>query len=133
MMDYILAYLFTAIAFLVIDAIWLGKVAPKFYYSRLGNILLEKPNLGVATIFYVVYIVGIVVFAVSPALDQSNAMVALINGALFGFCAYATYDITNYATLKNWSLTVTLVDLTWGTILTGSTAYLGYQLTQWLL
>ena len=130
MIQHIAAYAITAAIFLGLDYIWLSRVATSFYFERLDGLLLEKPNLGVAAVFYAVYVVGIIIFAVAPALKSESAMTALIYGALFGFFAYATYDMTNYATLKNWSLTVSVVDTIWGTCLTGTSAVLGYYGTR---
>lgn len=126
MVQYLTAYAVTAAVFLGIDFVWLSKIAKRFYFERLGDLLLEKPNIGAAVAFYAIYVVGIIIFAVVPALREQSAATALVYGALFGFFAYATYDMTNYATLRNWSLTVSLVDIAWGTFLTGISAWLGY-------
>lgn len=123
---YLLAYALTAAAFLVIDMIWLGVVAKKFYAERLAGLLLERPNLTAAAVFYLVYVVGVIIFAVGPALRDGTWLTALGYGALFGFFAYATYDMTNYATLRNWPLSVSVVDTLWGTALTGTSAAIGY-------
>ncbi len=133
MTKYLVAYAVTALTFLAIDFVWLSQIAKSFYFDRLGPLLLEKPNLLAATAFYTVYVVGIMIFAVAPALRGESAATALIYGALFGFFAYATYDMTNYATLKNWSLTVSIVDTLWGTVLTGTSAFVGYVVTRYLV
>ncbi|MGH1417932.1 MAG: DUF2177 family protein [Hyphomicrobiaceae bacterium] len=133
MLENVIAYVVTAAIFLVLDLLWLSKVAKSFYFSRLGPLLLERPRLSIAATFYALYVIGIIIFAVSPALRLGSADHALVYGALFGFFAYATYDVTNYATLKNWSSTVTFVDIAWGTTLTGLSAYLGTLATQWVL
>jgi uncharacterized membrane protein len=132
MIKYSIAYAITALVFFAIDFIWLSRVAKRFYFDRLGELLLEKPHMGAAAAFYAVYIVGIIIFAVAPALRDGSALTALMYGALFGFFAYATYDMTNYATLRNWSLTVSLVDIVWGTCLTGTAAFLGYFGTRFI-
>lgn len=131
-MQYLTAYLATAAIFLVIDFLWLGYIANTFYFSRLGDLLLDKPNLGVAAMFYAVYVIGVVIFAVGPALKAGSWQTALIYGALFGFFCYATYDMTNLATLKGWPVSVTVVDVIWGTVLTGTSALLGYLVTRQL-
>ena len=133
MVQYLTAYVVTAVVFLGIDFVWLSKIAKRFYYDRLGELLLDKPNLGAAVAFYAIYVVGIIIFAIAPALREQSASTALVYGALFGFFAYATYDMTNYATLRNWSLTVSLVDIAWGTLLTGVSAFLGYLGTRALV
>lgn len=132
MAQYLTAYGVTAAVFLGIDFIWLSQVARSFYFERLGDLLLDKPNLGAAAAFYAIYVVGIVIFSVAPALRTESATNALVYGALFGFFAYATYDMTNYATLRNWPLEVSLVDIAWGTCLTAVSALLGYLATRFV-
>ena len=122
-------YLLTIPAFFVIDMVWLGLVANKFYSAQLGH-LLGPVNWPAAIIFYLLYIVGIIIFAVHPALVAGSLGKAILYGALFGFFAYATYDLTNLATLKDWPILVTIVDLMWGTILTGSVAAVSYYLAK---
>lgn len=133
MPQYVISYFATAIVFLAIDYIWLSKVAMNFYSQRLGDLLLEKPNLMAAGAFYLVYILGVLVFSVSPALKIGSAQHALMYGCLFGFFAYATYDMTNYATLRNWPLSLSLIDIVWGTLLTGISALAGYHITRLIL
>lgn len=129
MIAYLTAYLTTAMVFFAIDLIWLSKVARKFYFDRLGSLLLPKPRLAAAALFYAVYVVGIVIFAVNPSLSDGTVAVAIHNGSLFGFFAYATYDMTNYATLKNWPLSVVIVDILWGSFVTAISAAAGFWLT----
>ncbi len=133
MLQYLVAYLVTAFVFLGIDVIWLSRVATNFYSEHLGGLLLETPRFGIAGAFYALYVVGIVIFAVVPGLRANSAVMAASLGALFGFFAYATYDMTNYATLKGWSPSVVVVDIAWGTILTGTSALLGYMGTRLIL
>ena len=133
MLQFIVAYLVTAFVFLGIDVIWLSRVATNFYSEQLSGLLLETPRFGIAGAFYALYVVGIVIFAVVPGLRANSALAAASLGALFGFFAYATYDMTNYATLKGWSPAVVVVDITWGTILTGTSALLGYLGTRLIL
>jgi uncharacterized membrane protein len=130
MSQYLIAYSVTAVIFLGIDFIWLSQIAKTFYFDRLGDLLLDKPNLGAAATFYAIYVVGVVIFSVAPALRAESATAALVYGALFGFFAYATYDMTNYATLKNWPLEVAFVDIAWGACLTGFSALFGYLVTR---
>lgn len=132
-MQYIVAYFATAFVFLAIDYVWLAKIASRFYADRIGHLLMDKPNLPAAGGFYVMYVVGIVVFAVAPALKNDSLTVALCYGALFGFFTYATYDMTNYATLRGWPFVVVAVDVLWGTVLSGVSALLGTYLTRLLL
>lgn len=122
-------YLITIPVFFLIDMIWIGLAANKFYQSQIGYIL-GPVNWTAAIIFYLLYIIGIIIFAVHPALVAGSLQKALILGALFGFFCYATYDLTNLATVKDWPLVVTVVDLIWGTVLTSSVAALSYYLSK---
>ncbi|MHA7776986.1 DUF2177 family protein [Roseibium sp. M-1] len=126
MLKFVTAYAATALVFLGLDYVWLSRVASGFYFDRLGHLLMEKPNLTAAGLFYAVFVVGIVFFAVSPALKAESLGAAILQGALFGFFTYATYDMTNYATLRDWPVLVVIVDVAWGTFLTGVSAAAGY-------
>lgn len=116
-MAYVIAYFATLVVTAVCDFAWLSTVAASVYRPRLGNLLLDKPVLGPAVLFYLVYCAGIVIFAVAPALRAASVGRALGLGALFGCFAYATYDLTNLATLRGWSGTVTVLDIAWGACL----------------
>jgi uncharacterized membrane protein len=116
----------------VFDALWLTVVASKFYKSQIGSLLLEKPNMTAAIIFYVIYVVGVVAFVISPALEKGSWQYALGYGALFGFVAYATYDLTNLSTLKGFTLKVVIVDMIWGVCLTAAVSVIAYGIIrQW--
>jgi uncharacterized membrane protein len=132
-MTHLVAYLTTAVVFLVVDAIWLGLVANRFYASQLGEMMRSPPDFRIAAGFYAVYVIGIVIFAVAPALEADAWRTALVKGALFGFFAYATYDLTNLATLEGWPLRLSVVDLVWGTGLTAGSALAGFVLTKRLI
>jgi len=119
-------YLVTLISFLVIDGIWLTVVAKNFYAKHLGFLMAKNPNLIAALIFYLIYILALVVLVLSPALQKNSLQTAIIYGALFGLCCYATYDLTNLATIANWPLIVTIVDLIWGTVLSASVATISF-------
>lgn len=106
----------------VLDFIWLGTVAKTFYRSQIGKLLLDKPNMTAAVLFYAIYVVGVVSFVISPALEKGSLSYALSRGALFGFVAYATYDLTNLATMKGFTTKVVVVDLAWGAFLTAVVA-----------
>ncbi len=125
-MQFLAAYAGAAVAFVILDAIWLGTVAKSFYFTQLAGLLREKPDLRVAAAFYVIYVAGIVYFAVTPALNSGGMTRALMNGAMLGFLAYATYDATNLATLKGYPAIVAVVDVVWGAFLTGTAAAAGY-------
>jgi len=122
-------YAVTLPIFFAIDLVWLGVVATSFYRQRLGHLLAAQVNWPAAILFYLVFIAGVVFFAVKPALEVKRAMRALVYGALFGFFTYATYDLTNHATMRDWPVIVTAVDLAWGTALSASVAYLSYRLS----
>lgn len=117
----------------VFDAFWLTVVASKFYKSQIGGLLLEKPNMTAAVIFYVIYVIGIVAFVLSPALEKGSWLYALGYGALFGFVAYATYDLTNLSTLKGFTTKVVIVDMIWGVCLTAAVSVISYGIIkQWI-
>ena len=106
--------------FFALDMIWLGLVAKNFYRGQIGFLMKSDINWAAAIIFYLLFIIGLVVFVVAPAIEKNSWMHALIFGALFGLITYATYDLTNLATLKEWPLLVTIVDLVWGMVLAAS-------------
>lgn len=126
MRTYLIAYLSTAVVFFGLDYVWLSRVAIGFYRSQIGEILRDKPNMAAAGLFYLFYVVGIVYFAVLPGVQKGSVTTTLFSGALLGLIAYGTYDMTNLATLKVWSLPVTLVDMAWGAVLTASAAGAGF-------
>jgi uncharacterized membrane protein len=126
-------FLVAFLTFLAIDGLWLTVVAKDFYAKHLGFIMTKTPNLTAALLFYVIYIFTMVVLVISPALQKGSLMTAILTGALFGLCAYATYDLTNLATLKDWPLLVTIVDLIWGTVLSASVAGISYLILTKLL
>jgi uncharacterized membrane protein len=120
----ILMYFITLVVFFLIDMVWLGVVAKGFYRKHLGPMMSPKVNWAAAILFYLLFIVGLLVFAVKPALVAGNPLQALFLGALLGLISYATYDLTNLATLKGWPLVVTIVDLIWGTVLGGVVSFI---------
>jgi len=126
-------YLMTLAVFFVIDMIWLGVVAKGFYRKHLGTMLSPKVNWAAALLFYLVFIVGLIVFVIRPALAAGEPLKALLLGAFFGLISYATYDLSNLATLKDWPIIVTVVDLVWGTTLGGLVSLAGTLLGRWLL
>lgn len=122
----IIAYVATGLAMLALDAVWLTLMSPRLYQPRLGELLAARPALEPAVAFYVVYVAGIVALAVRPALRDGGWRRLLANAAALGLVAYATYDLTNQATLKTWSTMVTLVDMAWGALVTVAAASAGY-------
>ena len=124
---YYLKYYFTAlIIFLGIDMIWLSKIAPKFYQQHIGHLLADKPNLLPAVVFYLFNIIGILIFSVFPGAANNSLKTTALMAALYGALTYATYDLTNMATMKQWPLIVTIVDIIWGSLLTTAVAVLTY-------
>lgn len=114
------------LAFLVIDAIMLKFVIMPLFQQHVQDLLRTDMRLGVALGFYVFYVMGVIYFAVQPALAAGSVGPALLNGAILGFLAYGTYEATNMATLRGWSWTMVLTDVTWGTVLTATVAAIGY-------
>jgi uncharacterized membrane protein len=126
MLRYALSYLATAVAFLVLDATWLTLTVNRLYRPYMGAIMADKPALGPAAAFYLIYIAAILVLAVLPAAKAGSRSQLLTRAAMFGLAAYATYDLTNQATLKDWSTVLTLADLAWGTFATTMAASVGF-------
>ena len=124
-MTYVVAYIATAVVFLGLDALWLSRVALGMYRQELGALLLDKPNLPIAAGFYLLYVAGIVILAIAPALGEGGWIKALLMGAVLGLVAYGTYDITNLSTLKGWSVKLAVIDIAWGTALTAVSATIG--------
>ena len=129
----ILAYLLTAVVFFAIDLTWMGLISKNFYRKYLGGFLSDTVNWTAAFVFYALFIIGIFIFSILPAVEKNSFSHAVIMGGLFGFFTYATYDLTNLATLKNWPLTIVYIDIIWGTILTGLVAAAGYWITKKIL
>jgi len=123
----LLIYAITLPIFFAIDLVWLALVAKNFYRQHIGHLLSADVNWPAAILFYLVFIGGIVFFAVKPALEGHSAVRALAYGAFFGFLSYATYDLTNQATMRDWPVIVTVVDLAWGSVLSGTVAFASYQ------
>jgi uncharacterized membrane protein len=131
-LKYLAVYAAALVTFLIIDGIWLGLVARSFYVQQIGHLLRPSPNFGVAGLFYLFYVVGVVVFAVLPAMAQQSWVTAVVLGALLGFIAYGTYDLTNLATLARWPVLVSVVDMIWGAVLTATVALAGYTAARYI-
>ena len=126
-------YLLTVPVFFFIDIIWLGWLGRGFYQKQIGFILSDRVNWSAAAAFYLIYIAGILIIAVIPALDKGQASRAMIWGALFGFFTYATYDLTNMATIDGWPLAMVVVDIFWGTVLCTLVAGGSFYTGRWLM
>ena len=123
---FIKLYTIALLTFLGIDTVWLTFVAKNFYAKQIGYLMAKNPNLIAALIFYLIFIAGLVFFVIIPSLEDKNWTKVLISGAFFGLVTYATYDLTNLATIKDWPITVTIVDLIWGTILSALVSIITY-------
>ena len=131
-MNIIISYVLTTVVFLIIDLAWLGFIAKDLYRKYLGSFLSENVNWTAAIIFYLLYIVGISIFAIYPAVNKNSVFNAILLGGLFGFFCYATYDLTNLATLKDWPLTIVFIDIIWGVVLTASVSLSGFYIVKFL-
>jgi len=118
-MELLKTYLVAFVVFFLIDIVWLVVVARKLYQKELGFIMSDKPIWPVAALFYLIFIVGLVFFVIHPSVEKNSWLYALLAGMLFGLITYATYDLTNLATLKDWPVKITIIDLIWGTSLGG--------------
>jgi len=127
-MKYLYLYIIIFVVFLAIDFAWLNFIAKNIYSTKIGHLLAEKSKLFPALIFYLIFVVGIIIFVVLPGYEAQNIWKTVMLGALFGLLTYSTYDLTNLATLKNWPTSVTIVDLIWGTSLSAVISVVGYYI-----
>ncbi len=127
---YALAYVLVLIIFIIFDSIWLASTTRSLYRPVLGEMLVDQLRVAPAAVFYLLYPLGIEIFAVVPGLKAGSIQPAIVYGALFGFFAYATYDLTNFATLRHWTAHITVIDLAWGAFATGASATIAYALTK---
>jgi uncharacterized membrane protein len=125
----IIMYTYTLLIFLGIDAVWLLVISKNFYKENIGHLMTDNPNLLAALIFYLFFVVGIIFFVIFPAVKDENIWKAVLNGAIFGFMTYATYDLTNYATLTDWPLKVVIIDILWGMFIAITTGVISYLIT----
>jgi uncharacterized membrane protein len=126
-MRYLKLYLVSLAAFFAIDMLWLGLVARSFYQQYLGFLMDTSPNWFVAILFYLLFVVGILVFVVLPGLESNSLKTTLLRAALFGLITYATYDLTNLATLKDWPVLLSIVDMLWGMVLSVLVSYISFM------
>lgn len=125
--QFTLTYLIMAAAFLAMDLLWLGVVAKGFYRRQLDKLLRRRVNWPAASLFYLIYLLGMMLFVVQPSLAKPSVMNAAVWGMLYGVVTYGTYELTNRALLKNWPLAIVVVDMAWGAVLCGLVATAGYQ------
>lgn len=125
-MSFIKNFIITFIVFMTIDLIWLGVVAKNLYNKYLGYIMTKNINWIAAVIFYIIFVIGLLIFVIHPALAKESTQYLLLYAMAYGFITYATYDLTNLATLKDWPIEITIIDLIWGTTLSTLTSYFSY-------
>lgn len=128
----IISYLLTTLVFFVVDMLWLGLIAKNIYRKYLGALLSETVNWAAAFIFYLLFIAGIFIFVIYPSIEKQSPGRAVVLGAIFGLITYATYDLTNLATVKDWPLIITVVDLIWGMVLTTIVSTAGFFIGKWM-
>lgn len=121
-------YLITVVVFFLVDIVWLGFIAKNLYKKYLGNLMAPNVNWTAAIIFYFLFIAGLVFFVINPAIEKESLKHAIVIGGFFGLIAYSTYDLTNLATMKDWPLNITVIDIIWGTILNAATAGITFLL-----
>lgn len=126
MFAYIAGYLGAAVVFCLMDFVWLAVLAKNFYHNRIGTLMLAEPRLAPAVAFYILYLLGLFVFAVTPALRAQNLLLAAGLGGLLGLIAYGSYDLTNLATLKDWSASLSFVDIAWGILVSAVSSTAGF-------
>jgi uncharacterized membrane protein len=129
---YAAAYLAVAVVMVALDVLWLGVIAKALYQQGIGHLMAAQPRLGAAVLFYLLYAAGLLVFAVAPQVQDAAWGKTIVMGALFGFFAYATYDLSNLATLRDWPLNLTLVDMVWGSVLSAASAAAGKAALNWV-
>lgn len=128
----LISYLLTFIVFLIVDMFWLGIVAKNLYRKYLGSFLTDRVNWTAAMIFYLLYVAGISIFTIYPAVNKDSSFNAILMGALFGIFTYATYDLTNLATMKGWPLEIVFIDILWGAFLSALVSFSGFHIVKWL-
>ncbi|MDD3241972.1 MAG: DUF2177 family protein [Bacilli bacterium] len=127
-MSYIKMYLIALIIFVIVDGIWLLFISKNLYQKEIGHLLSSNPNLIAAIIFYLLFLAGLVYFVINPGIEKESLKTIIISGLLFGLITYATYDLTNLATLKNWPIKITIIDLIWGSSLSCVVSTLTYYI-----
>lgn len=131
MTKYLVAYAVAAAVMIAIDLLWLGVIAKSLYRDGIGHLMAERPNIPAAVIFYVLFPIGVMIFAVVPNAASSEWMKTIVAGALFGLFTYATYDLTNLATLKAWPVGLAVLDMAWGTLVSAVSAAAGKWALGW--
>lgn len=128
MMNFIKIYVIAVPIFFAMDLVWLGVISQDIYQKYMGHLMRSVPNWTVAVIFYLLFVVGLVIFAIYPAIKNNSWVYALVYGAMFGFFTYMTFDLTNLAVLKDWRWQIVIIDIIWGIVLSGSVSLLAYSI-----
>ncbi|WP_312711898.1 DUF2177 family protein [Proteiniclasticum ruminis] len=132
-MQFLKVYALTLVIFFLVDIVWLGVISKKLYKEYLGHLMAPNVNWAAALVFYFLFIAGLVFFVIMPAIEKGDLMYAITVGAFFGLITYGTYDLTNLATLRDWPLNITIIDLVWGTFLNAATSGITYFVATSLL
>ncbi|WP_313126266.1 DUF2177 family protein [Proteiniclasticum ruminis] len=132
-MQFLKVYALTLVIFFLVDIVWLGVISKKLYKEYLGHLMAANVNWAAALVFYFLFIAGLVFFVIMPAIEKGDLMYAITVGAFFGLITYGTYDLTNLATLRDWPLNITIIDLIWGTFLNAATSGITYFVATSLL
>lgn len=132
-MEIVKNYLITFVVYFGIEMVWLGLIAKNLYEKHIGHLLADKPNLVVSIIYFIIVVAGLIFFAISPALEKNSLTYAIFAGALFGFMTYATYTMTNLATLRDWPMMIAIIDIAWGTVLNGLTAGISFYVINFFI
>lgn len=132
-MQFLKVYALTLVIFFLVDIVWLGVISKKLYKEYLGHLMAPNVNWAAALVFYFLFIAGLVFFVIMPAIEKGDLMYAITVGAFFGLITYGTYDLTNLATLEDWPLNITIIDLIWGTFLNAATSGITYFVATSLL
>lgn len=132
-MQFLKVYALTLVIFFLVDIVWLGVISKKLYKEYLGHLMAPNVNWAAALVFYFLFIAGLLFFVIMPAIEKGDLMYAITVGAFFGLITYGTYDLTNLATLRDWPLNITIIDLVWGTFLNAATSGITYFVATSLL
>ncbi|RQO40937.1 DUF2177 domain-containing protein [Variovorax sp. KBW07] len=130
---HLVAWAVAFVALLVIDMVWLGFVAKGMYQQGMGDLMSPQPRLAFAAVFYLLYPIGLLVFAIVPGVEAQSVMRAAVLGGLFGLFCYGTYDLTNLAVIRNWPLALSFIDIAWGTLVSGVAAAAGAVAMRWFM
>jgi uncharacterized membrane protein len=129
---HLVAWLVTFIVMLIIDLLWLGVIAKSLYQQGMGDLMSPTPRVGIAALFYLMYPVGLVIFAIMPGVDANSVLRAGVLGALFGLFAYSTYDLTNLSVIRNWPVALSFIDIAWGALVSGVSSAAGAMAWRWM-